>query len=347
MGFYFFRRFKMKSLTHRKFNPMYKAVLLSSLLISSVAIAKPVEKTTTNKAKQTEIKKLKQQISQIKSQNQKKIAKLVADLERLEKSAKKQTKKETPVKRAKPNKSKVSKSKKKPIKKIVKKSKQTKKTATIKNDKKAVRKITAKKKKYIFEKKSKKVLGADEISVEQLDLAKLSAGTKMETTYKPITQKTEETKIDTIVQSNNESILEKSNINSVESEKNKAGSELYLMALTAFSSKNTDVAIHKLKEYVNKYPDGKMIPKAKYWLGESYLQKEPADYATARYYFLEVADKHEHHPQNNKQSKALYRLSQLSKINNYDDELKKYTNILQEKYPNSTETKLALELLKK
>ncbi len=59
-----------------------------------------------------------------------------------------------------------------------------------------------------------------------------------------------------------------------------------------------------------------------------------------------MVDKHEHHPENNKKSKSLYRLCQLSKINNYDDELKKYTDMLKKKYPNAKETKLALDLLK-
>ncbi len=76
------------------------------------------------------------------------------------------------------------------------------------------------------------------------------------------------------------------------------------------------------------------------------MQKEPVDYAKARSYFLEVADKYEYHPQNDNQSKALFRLSQLSKVNNYDDKLKKYTDILKKKYPNADETKSALELLK-
>ncbi len=271
----------------------------------------------------------------------------------------KDTSKSTPIKKGS-----VTKTKAKPVKKEDKSAKKT--TVKIK---KQVAKITPKKKKDTVikkvkmqkdvKKKNKKVLGSDEISVEQLDLKKLLAGAKIETTQKPIKlvdTQIIDSKIETIVKSDDEPMLAKSKPNLLQVKKtdikntkpkqDNTSSELYLQALKAFSDKNTDVAIHKLKQYVNDYPNEKLVPKAKYWLGESYLQKEPADYATARYYFLEVVDKHEHHPQNNKQAKSLYRLSQLSKINNYDDELQKYADILEEKYPKSKENKLALELLK-
>ncbi len=263
----------MKSLTHYKFNPLHKAILLSSVLISSMAIAKPAQntqKSAIDKVKQAEIKKLKKQISQIKQKNQKKVDKLVTQLAKLEKSTQSKNKQAISTKKAKKiklKKSKVNKAK------IVKKAK---KSTTIKNSNKAIVKSTAKKSKDITKKKGGKVLGADEISVEQLDLTKLLAGAKIETTQKPISQKIKVAKIKTIVENDNEAMLEKNNISNIKisnikSEKNKAGSELYLMALTAFSDKNTDVAIHKLKEYVNHYPNGKLVAKAKYWLGESYL----------------------------------------------------------------------------
>ncbi len=395
----------MKFLTYRKFNRVQTSLLLSSLLISPMALANPVKNNPTLKLQRAEIKNLKSQISQIQQQNQQKINDLMARLSKLEKlteqeeknlkekekkaKKEKEAKKEEKAKKEKANNNKTEKTKVNLVKKDKKTTKDTTKTNKVKSvkkdsstktkavkkedksakSKKAVAKSTAKhNEKKIAKKNGKKVLGADEISVEQLDLAKLSAGAKIETTQKPImaeTIKPADLQIKTIVQNDDESEetrkprilkVKKLNINNkkpdmsaqlAREEREKTGAELYLKALKAFSNKNTDVAIHKLKEYVNNYPNGKMIPKAKYWLGESYLQKEPADYATARYYFLEVVDKHEHHPQNNKQSKALYRLCQLSKINNYDDELKKYTDMLQEKYPTSKEAKLALDLLKK
>ncbi len=389
----------MKSLSNRKFNPIHTTLLLSSVLISPMAMAEPVKNkvyhvSPTLKLQRTEIKKLKEQITQIQQQHQQKINELMARLDELEKSTQEEEKKlaqkakETSKKKAiKPIsiKKDTAKSVKKEDKNKAKEEKQvvknhlSKKINTDKNNKKELEKTKANKKQDTKinkekpqnkpKKKGKKVLGADEISVEQLDLAKLSAGAKIETIHKPIKQEKiqpKDLKIETIVKNDNEPMLQKRkprilkvkrlNLNNkkfnisaqkANFEQDKVGSKLYLKALKAFSDKNTDVAIRQLKQYVNNYPNGKLVPKAKYWLGESYLQKEPADYATARYYFLEVVDKHEHHPQNNKKSKALYRLSQLSKINNYDDELKKYTDMLKKKYPNTKETKLALELLKK
>ncbi len=417
----------MKSLTYRN-----KTLLLSSLLISPLTMAKPVpkvEKTVKDKAyhanptlqlQRAEIKNLKSQIAEIQQQNQQKIDNLMARLSKLEKLTEQEEKKiakqakEREIEKAKKAKEEINKNKveeveiepvkqeknttkktnftnhltkkdKKEPKPTIKKTEKTKEKPVKKEEKstkskKEVEKTTAKKKedKKIdksktqkkSKKKGKKVLGADEISVEQLDLKKLSAGAKIETIHKRIIEEKvqpEDMKIETIVKSDNDEIMpsstkprvlkvKKLNLNNKKEDasaqarkeaKIKASSELYLNALKAFSDKQTNVAIKKLKKYVNDYPDGKLLPKAKYWLGESYLQKEPADYANARYYFLEVVDKHEHHPQNNKQSKSLYRLCQLSKINNYNDELKKYADMLKKKYPNSKETKLALKLLEK
>ncbi len=346
----------MKSLTYRKFNHVHKTVLLSSLLISPMALAKPIKNkdyhaNPTLKLQRAEIKNLKSQISQIQKQNQQKIEGLMARLSKLEKLTEQEEKKlaERKVSQKKTSKLSSTKAKSKSTEKSTPnktKKQEVKKTNTNKNSKKTLEKTATKKKKDTKtnkQKNGKKVLGADEISVEQLDLAKLSAGAKIETIHKPIQEEnttTANAKIETVVKNDTDDIIvekskpkvlkvKKLNINNkkfdistqtITEEEENAGSEIYLQALQAFSDKRTDIAIHKLKEYVTNYPNEKLIPKAKYWLGESYLQKEPADYATARYYFLEVVDKHEHHPQNNKQSKALYRLSQLSKINNYDDE---------------------------
>ncbi len=126
---------------------------------------------------------------------------------------------------------------------------------------------------------------------------------------------------------------------------NTMASELYLKALQAFSVGETNTAIRNLRQYVNDYPNEPLIAKAHYWLGESYLQKEPANYAAARFEFIEVIDRYDNHPNNDKQLKSLYRLSQLSKINNYDDDLKLYTQMLQDRYPTAEETQKAMELL--
>lgn len=123
-------------------------------------------------------------------------------------------------------------------------------------------------------------------------------------------------------------------------------SEIYLKALQAFSAARTAEAIAFLERYIKNYPNEPLISKAHFWLGEAYLQKEPANYAASRFEFLEVVNRYANDPNNDKRSKALFRLTQLSKINNYDDELERYVDMLKVEYPNAEETKLAIELLK-
>ncbi len=376
----------MKPLTNCKFNYLHKTLLLSSVLVSSLAIAQPmqntkkpiiksktsqVKKTSSNKAKAKPISKkvkktnkstkkpiVKSKTSQVKktSSNKAKVKPITKKVKKTNKSTKKPIVKNkiSQVKTTSSNKAKA-----KLITKKVKKTNKSTKKPIVKSKVSLVKKTSSNKakaklitnKKSVVKKQPKKQLGSDEISVEQLDLKKLLAGTKIETTHSLINENVHTQVFDitwkNTAQKGNKIKIEKYKPNNVQSEQNPTSSELYMQALKAYSDKNTSVAIRKFKKYINDYPNGNLIPKAKYWLAETYLQKEPIDYANARYYFLEVVNNYENHPQNDKQSKALYRLSQLSHVNNYSNGLKKYTNKLKKKYPNAKETKLALKLLNK
>ncbi len=207
-------------------------------------------------------------------------------------------------------------------------------------------------------------LGSHEVTIEQVDMSKFNLLTapepRSEDDYKDSPVKLGSgTKLGSVTKSSSTSdktsqaspskalLTQATSKNSANVKAASGASELYLNALKAFSEQKTDTAIIELKKYIKRYPNGKLIAKANYWLGESYLQKDPANYASARFYFLEVINKYKYHANNDKHSKALYRLCQLSKINNYDDDLIKYSNQLKTDYPNTVEARLVVELLKK
>ncbi len=223
-------------------------------------------------------------------------------------------------------------------------------------DKKATAKKTSskhapKKDTNVKTKVKKGGIGSGEVTIEEVDMSKFDLLTVPETTsrYQMLDAKKPEAETNVtnkFTEKPSNKVTDKATTANNTTQTKDTGSKIYLHALKSFSEEKTDTAIRELKKYIQQHPDGKLIAKANYWLGESYLQKDPANYAAARFYFLEVINKYNQHPNNDKHSKALYRLCQLSKINNYDDDLIKYAKKLQSDYPTSVETKLATELLK-
>lgn len=65
---------------------------------------------------------------------------------------------------------------------------------------------------------------------------------------------------------------------------------VYQRAYSLIASKQYDLAIPALKEYMSRFPEGKLMPNAYYWLGEIYLHQKKLDEALEA--FMSVVNKY-------------------------------------------------------
>lgn len=125
----------------------------------------------------------------------------------------------------------------------------------------------------------------------------------------------------------------------------------YTQALQFYSRDDVEAAIAQMQAFLMQYPTHQLTPNAVYWLGEFHLKTQPANYKQATAYFTQVVDAFSDSPNNDKQSKSLFRLVQLSLLteknaNEQNKKMQGYLQRLTTQYPNSKESKRALELVR-
>lgn len=124
----------------------------------------------------------------------------------------------------------------------------------------------------------------------------------------------------------------------------------YTQALQFYSRDDVEAAIAQMQAFLMQYPTHQLTPNAVYWLGEFHLKTQPANYKQAKAYFTQVVDAFSDSPNNDKQSKSLFRLVQLSRLteknaHEQNKKMQEYLQRLTTQYPHSKESKRALELV--
>lgn len=117
--------------------------------------------------------------------------------------------------------------------------------------------------------------------------------------------------------------------------------ELYKQAFDAFQKGQYDDSIRAFSDFVQAYPDTPLVPNARYWMGEAYMNLKDPEKAIIS--FQEVIDKY---PNSEKAPRALLR--QAEAFGQLGDK-KSSTTLLKrvvELYPKSDEARIAERLLR-
>ncbi len=117
--------------------------------------------------------------------------------------------------------------------------------------------------------------------------------------------------------------------------------ELYKQAFDAFQKGQYDDSIRAFSEFLQAYPDTPLVPNARYWMGEAYMNLKDQEKAIVS--FQEVIDKY---PNSEKAPRALLR--QAEAFGELGDK-KSSTTLLKrvvELYPKSDEARIAERLLR-
>ena len=117
--------------------------------------------------------------------------------------------------------------------------------------------------------------------------------------------------------------------------------ELYKQAFDAFQKGQYDDSIRAFSDFVQAYPDTPLVPNARYWMGEAYMNLKDQEKAIVS--FQEVIDKY---PNSEKAPRALLR--QAEAFGDLGDK-KSSTTLLKrviELYPKSDEARIAERLLR-
>lgn len=119
-------------------------------------------------------------------------------------------------------------------------------------------------------------------------------------------------------------------------EPTKSENEAYQKAYTLIKEKKFDESIMALFNYTENYPESPLLPNVYYWLGEVYLATAKYDQAKTSFSFVVTA-----YPNSQKTPDALYKLAVT--LDRLGDVIaaKEYIAEVQNKYPNSTASKLA------
>ena len=117
--------------------------------------------------------------------------------------------------------------------------------------------------------------------------------------------------------------------------------ELYKQAFDAFQRGHYEDSVRAFSEFVRAYPDTPLVPNARYWMGEGYMNLKDQEKAIVS--FQEVIDKY---PNSDKAPRALLR--QAEAFGELGDK-KSSTTLLKrvvELYPKSDEARVAERLLR-
>jgi tol-pal system protein YbgF len=117
--------------------------------------------------------------------------------------------------------------------------------------------------------------------------------------------------------------------------------ELYKQAFDAFQKAQYDDSIRAFSNFLQSYPDTPLVPNARYWMGEAYMNLKDQEKAIVS--FQEVIDKY---PNSEKAPRALLR--QAEAFGDLGDK-KSSTTLLKrviELYPKSDEARIAERLLR-
>ena len=117
--------------------------------------------------------------------------------------------------------------------------------------------------------------------------------------------------------------------------------ELYKQAFDAFQKGQYEDSIRAFSEFAQAYPDTPLVPNARYWMGEAYMNLKDPEKAIVS--FQEVIDKH---PDSEKAPRALLR--QAEAFAQLGDKKSSATLLrrVAELYPKSDEARIAERLLR-
>ena len=126
------------------------------------------------------------------------------------------------------------------------------------------------------------------------------------------------------------------NSDSSASSGNLQGQALYLQAYQLIQSKKYTPASNLLQQYVSKYPKGKSIAAAHYWLGELYAVAGNGDKALTEFNLV-VAN----YPKSEKVSDAMLKLGVINYSKGNYKKAKSWYSQLMAKFPNSSAAQIA------
>lgn len=122
-----------------------------------------------------------------------------------------------------------------------------------------------------------------------------------------------------------------------------AAKKAYLAAYQAFKTKGTKAGVINMNKFINTYQKSKLVPSAHYWVGEFYLADSKPDLVSAELRFATVVKQY---PKSAKVPKALYRLGNIAKIKNNNQQAIAYMQQIITQHPNAREVGLARAFLK-
>lgn len=115
---------------------------------------------------------------------------------------------------------------------------------------------------------------------------------------------------------------------------------LYVTAFAQIEDRNFEEAIGLLESLIETYPNGKRLPEAFYWLGETYARLDPPQFEKARQSLVQLVRLY---PDHAKAAEGTYKLGTIYEQLGDEPKALEYLDRAANNYPNTTAARLAAD----
>ncbi len=115
---------------------------------------------------------------------------------------------------------------------------------------------------------------------------------------------------------------------------------LYVTAFAQIEDRNFEEAIGLLESLIETYPNGKRLPEAFYWLGETYARLDPPEFEKARQSLVQLVRLY---PDHAKAAEGTYKLGTIYEQLGDEPKALEYLDRAANNYPNTTAARLAAD----